>query len=38
MKPAGDVLMAVGVLRVMGAPDDKMKATELEAVFPTPGR
>lgn len=38
MKPAGDVLMAVGVLRAMGVPDEKMKATDLDAVFPRADR
>jgi acyl-CoA thioesterase I len=38
MKPAGDVLMAVGLLRAMGVPDEKMKATDLDAVFPNAGR
>jgi acyl-CoA thioesterase I len=34
MRPVGDVLMAVGVLRALGVPDEKMAATDLEAVFP----
>lgn len=35
LRPAGDVLMAVGVLRAMGVPDEKMRATDLSAVFST---
>lgn len=38
MKPAGDVLMAVGVLRAMGVPDAKMKTTDLDKVFPRAGQ
>jgi len=33
MKPAGDALMAVGVLRAFGVPDEKIRATELEKVL-----
>lgn len=33
MKPQGDTLMAVGILRAMGVPDEKMKATDLSKVF-----
>lgn len=38
MKPAGDVLMAVGVLRALGVPDEKMRATDLAKVFPEAGQ
>jgi lysophospholipase L1-like esterase len=34
MKPAGDVLMAVGLLRALGVPDEKMKATDLSKAVP----
>lgn len=34
MLPAGDVLMAIGVLRAWGVTDDKMVATDLGGVFP----
>jgi acyl-CoA thioesterase-1 len=33
MRPAGDTLMAAGILRAMGVPDGKMKATDLTKVF-----
>ncbi len=33
MKPPGDALMAVGILRALGVPDDKIKATNLDEVF-----
>ncbi len=33
MTPAGDALMAIGVLRALGVPDEKMKATKLDEVF-----
>lgn len=33
MKPAGDALMAVGVLRALGVPDGKIRATDLEKVL-----
>ena len=33
MLPPGDTLMAVGILRAMGMPDEKMKATDLTKVF-----
>lgn len=38
MEPSGDVLMAVGVLRAMGVPDEKMKATDLDGIFPGAGQ
>lgn len=38
MKPAGDVLMAVGLLRALGVPDEKMRATDLAKVFPEAGQ
>ncbi|MBI4580051.1 MAG: SGNH/GDSL hydrolase family protein [Planctomycetes bacterium] len=34
MKPLGDTLMAVGVLRALGVPDEKISATDLSGVFP----
>ncbi|HSW45570.1 MAG TPA: SGNH/GDSL hydrolase family protein [Phycisphaerae bacterium] len=34
MKPPGDALMAVGILRAFGVPDEKIQATSLETVFP----
>ena len=34
MKPPGDALMAVGILRALGVPDEKIKATDLSKVFP----
>ena len=34
MLPLGDALMAAGVLRTLGVPDEKMKATDLDKVFP----
>lgn len=33
MKPLGDTLMAVGILRALGVPDDRLKATSLEGVL-----
>lgn len=33
MKPMGDTLMAVGVLRALGVPDEKIGATDLSGVF-----
>jgi lysophospholipase L1-like esterase len=33
MNPIGDVLMAVGLLRALGVPDEKMAATDLTGVF-----
>lgn len=33
MKPTGDTLMAVGVLRALGVPDEKIRATDLSKVF-----
>ncbi len=33
MLPPGDTLMAAGILRTMGVPDEKMKATDLTKVF-----
>lgn len=33
MLPPGDTLMAAGILRAMGVPDEKMKATDLAKVF-----
>ena len=33
MKPPGDTLMALGILRAMGVPDAKMKETDLSKVF-----
>jgi len=38
MKPTGDALMAVGVLRALGVPDERIKATDLERVFPKAGQ
>ena len=34
MEPPGDVLMAIGVLRAWGVPDEKMAATDSSGVFP----
>lgn len=33
MLPPGDTLMAAGILRALGVPDEKMKATDLMKVF-----
>lgn len=33
MLPPGDTLMAAGILRALGVPDEKMKATDLTKVF-----
>jgi lysophospholipase L1-like esterase len=33
MKPMGDTLMAVGVLKMLGVPDEKISATDLSEVF-----
>lgn len=38
MLPTGDTLMAAGILRAMGVPDDKMKQTDLNKVFPDAAR
>ncbi len=37
MKPLGDAIMAVGVLRALGVPDEKLPATDLSKVFKEPG-
>ena len=34
MKPLGDALMAAGILRSLGVPDEKVKATDLSKIFP----
>jgi acyl-CoA thioesterase I len=34
MLPLGDAFMAAGILRAMGVPDEKVKATDLSKVFP----
>lgn len=34
MRPLGDALMAAGILRAMGVPDEKVKDTDLSSVFP----
>lgn len=33
MKPLGDALMAVGVLRALGVPDEKIRATDLRGIL-----
>jgi lysophospholipase L1-like esterase len=37
MQPPGDVLMAIGLLRALGVPDERMAATDLKKVFPKAG-
>ncbi len=34
MKPMGDTMMAVGVLRALGVSDERIRATDLSEVFP----
>jgi acyl-CoA thioesterase I len=34
MKPLGDAMMAAGVLRALGVPDEKIAATDLGKIFP----